>query len=62
MFLGWDAGIAEAGGVERAQSVTNEEVPRLPIVFVDEVWRAVAKGALHARRPQVGGVEHVGIG
>jgi hypothetical protein len=53
VLLRRDAGVAETGRVERAEPLTGEEIPRLPIVLVDQVWRPVAELALHARRPQV---------
>ena len=61
MLLRWDAGVAEAGRVERAEPLTGEEIPCLPVVLVDQVWRPVTELGLHARRPQVGRFEHVGI-
>src|SRR5262249_30786445 len=61
VLLGRDAGVAEAGRVEWAQSLTDEEIARLPIQLMDEVWRPVTKLALHARRPQVGRFQDVGI-
>src|SRR5262249_54758720 len=62
VLLGRDAGVAEAGRVEWAEPLTDEEIPRLPVQLVDEVWRPVAELALHARRPQVGRFQYVGIG
>src|SRR5262249_3510126 len=53
-FLGWDASAAETRRVERTEPLTDEEISRLPVVLVDEVWRPVAELHLHARRPQVG--------
>ena len=43
VLLGRDAGVAEAGRVERAQRLTGEEIPRLPVVLVDQVRRPVAE-------------------
>jgi hypothetical protein len=54
VLLGRDTGVAKAGRVERAEPLTGEEISRLPVVFVDQVWRPVAKLGLHTRRPQVG--------
>src|SRR5262249_35696395 len=62
VLLGRDASVAEAGRVEWAQSLTDEEIPRLPIQLMDEVWRPVAELALHAGRPQVWRFQYVGIG
>src|SRR5215475_1713601 len=61
VLLGRNAGVAEAGRVKRAEPLTGEEIPRLPVVLVDQMWRPVAELALHARRPQVRRFEHVGI-
>ncbi len=62
VFLGWDAGVAKASGIEGAEAFTDDEVPGLPLVFVNEVWGSVPEFALHASRPQIGWLEHVGIG
>src|SRR5260370_38906097 len=37
VLLGWDAGVAEAGRVERAEPLTGEKISRLPVVLVDQV-------------------------
>src|SRR5215510_11194907 len=51
VLLGWDAGVAEAGRVERTQPLTGEKISRLPVVFVNQVRRPVTELALHTRRP-----------
>src|ERR1700704_5638515 len=60
VLLGRDAGIAEAGRVERAEPLTGKKISRLPVVLVDQVRCPVAELALHTRRPQVGRFQYMG--